>query len=191
MERPKPYHSQSTKSTSNDNKGKGKIVLELKVPTKTRNANHKETKKKPINNEANTKHKSSDSKETNLKDNKIKVIRDEQFDTGWYIDSGRSRHMIGRKEELREFKALKDSGNVKYGNNSFGRIKGYGMIKNGYLSICKVPYVEGLQHNLVSVLQLVVGIGLKVSFDDEGLEIIDKKTIFILLISQGMLRCIR
>jgi len=31
-----------------------------------------------------------------------------------------------------------------------------------------VAYVEGLQHNIISVLQLVVGTGLKVEFDEEG-----------------------
>ncbi|KAL7585167.1 uncharacterized protein LOC111912704 [Lactuca sativa] len=104
------------------------------------------------------------------------VIRDEQFDTKWYIDSGCSRHMTGRKEELREFRALKDGGNVKYGNNYFGRIKGYDMITNGKFSIRKVAYVEGLQHNLISVSRLGVRIGLKVSFNDEGSEIIEKKS---------------
>lgn len=92
--------------------------------------------------------------------------------------------MTGRREELREFRALKDGGCVKYGNNSFGTIKGYGMITNGDLSIRKVAYVEGLQHNLITVSQLVLGTGLKVSFNDEGSEIIDKKTKNVLLKSQ-------
>ena len=70
--------------------------------------------------------------------------------------------MTGRKEELREFRSLKDGGSVKFGNNSYGTIKGYGMITNGDFSIRKVAYVEGLQHNLISVSQLVVGTGLKV-----------------------------
>ena len=102
----------------------------------------------------------------------MQVISDEQFDEEWYIDSGCSRHMTGRKEELREFQSLQDGGCVKYGNNSFGTIKGYGMITNGDLMIRKVVYVEGLQHNLISVSQLVGGTGLKISFDDEGSEII-------------------
>nr|KAJ0214865.1 hypothetical protein LSAT_V11C300139970 [Lactuca sativa] len=92
---------------------------------------------------------------------KLWVISDEQFDDEWYIDSGCSRHMTGRKEELREFRSLKDGGSVKFGNNSYGTIKGYDMITNGDFSIRKVAYVEGLQHNLISVSQLVVGTGLK------------------------------
>ena len=55
---------------------------------------------------------------------------------------------------------------------------------NGEFSIRKSAYVEGLQHNLISVSQLVVGTGLKVSFDDEGSEIIDKKTKAVLLKSK-------
>ena len=42
------------------------------------------------------------------------------------------------------------------------------MITNGELTIWKVAYVEGLQHNLISVSQLLVDRGLKVSFDEEG-----------------------
>lgn len=49
------------------------------------------------------------------------------------------------------------------------------MITNGDFFIRKVAYVEGLQHNLISVSKLVVGTGLKVSFDDEGSEIIRKE----------------
>ncbi|XP_052620940.1 uncharacterized protein LOC128126844 [Lactuca sativa] len=90
----------------------------------------------------------------------------------------------GRREELRGFRSLQDGGSVKYGNNSFGTIKVYGMITNGDFSIRKVAYVKGLQHNLISVPQLVVGTGLKVSFDDDGSEIIEKKTNNILLKSK-------
>ena len=58
------------------------------------------------------------------------------------------------------------------------------MIMNREFSIWKVAYVEGLQHNLISVSQLVVGTSLKVSFDDEGTEIIEKKTKSVLLKSK-------
>ncbi|XP_023734201.1 uncharacterized protein LOC111882066 [Lactuca sativa] len=65
--------------------------------------------------------------------------------------NGCSCHMTGRKEELREYRELKDGGLVKFGNNALGEIQGYGMIKNGEFSIHKVGYVKGLQHNLISV----------------------------------------
>ena len=92
--------------------------------------------------------------------------------------------MTGRKEELREYRSLANGGNVKFGNNSFGTIKGYGMITNGDFTIRKVAYVEELQHNLISVSQLVGGTGLKVSFDDEGSEIIEKTTKKVILKSE-------
>ena len=65
--------------------------------------------------------------------------------------------MIGWKEELREYRELKNGGRVKFGNNSLGEIKGYRMITNGDFSIRKVAYVKFLQHNLISVSQLGVG----------------------------------
>ena len=102
-------------------------------------------------------------------------MRDEQFDDKWYIDSGWSCHMTGRKQELREFRSLQNGGSVKYGNNSFGTIKGYGMITNGDFLIRKVAYIEGLQHNLISVSQLVVGTGLKVLFDDDALRLLKRR----------------
>ena len=111
-------------------------------------------------------------------------MRHEQYHSEWYIDSGCSRHMTGHNEQLREFQNLMDGGIVKYGNNDTGEIKGYGMITNGEFSIRKVNYVEGLQHNLISVSQLVVGTGLKVCFDEEGLEIIEKKSKVVLLKSR-------
>ncbi|KAI3700157.1 hypothetical protein L2E82_44776 [Cichorium intybus] len=91
------------------------------------------------------------------------VIRDEQYDPEWYIDSGCLRHMTRRREELREYRSLRNGGRIRYGNNATGEIKGYGMITNGELSIRKVAYMEGLQHNLINESQLVVGTGLKKS----------------------------
>ena len=91
---------------------------------------------------------------------------------------------MGRKEEIREYRELKNGGLVKFGNNALGEIKGYGMITNGEYSFCRVAYVEGHQHNLISVSQFVVGTGLKVLFDDEGSKIIKKKTKSVLLKSK-------
>lgn len=49
---------------------------------------------------------------------------------------------------------------------------------NGEFMIRNVVYVEYLQHNLISIFQLVVGTGLKGSFDEERL-----------LINQGVKEC--
>ena len=81
----------------------------------------------------------------------MQVLESEQYDSEWYIDSACSRHMTGRKDYLRDYRNLTNAGKVKYGNNETGDIKGYGMITNGDISIRKVAYVEGLQHNLISV----------------------------------------
>ncbi|XP_023734198.1 uncharacterized protein LOC111882061 [Lactuca sativa] len=171
--KPKSHLPQPLKSLPNDVKGKRKLVEESNVPTNKSMYNSKRVEREFIKNQIKSKRKQSDLKETKPQHNKIKVftikrkdettlikrtylvIHDEQFDNEWYIDSGCSRHMTGRKEELREFHALKNGGNVIYGNNSFGTIKGYGMITNGDFSIRKVDYVEGLQHSLMSVSQLV------------------------------------
>ena len=89
---------------------------------------------------------------------------------------GCSRHMTGKIEYLKDFRELQGAGYVKFGNNDLAEIKGYGKITNGDFTINKVAYVEGLKHNLISVSQLVVGTGLKVSFDEDGSEIEDKST---------------
>ncbi|KAL4582285.1 hypothetical protein LXL04_006830 [Taraxacum kok-saghyz] len=109
---------------------------------------------------------------------------EEQYDSQWYIDSGCSRHMTGRKEQLRDFRKLKDGGRVNFGNNHTAEIKGYGQITNGEFTIKRVAYVEGLKHNLISVSQLFVGTGLKITFDDEGSVIEDKKTKNVILKSE-------
>ena len=103
------------------------------------------------------------------------MLRDEQYDNQWYIDSGCSRHMTGKLEYLKDFRGLQGAGYVKFGNNDLAEIKGYGKITNGDFTINKVAYVEGLKHNLITVSQLVVGTGLKVSFIEDGSEIEDKE----------------
>ncbi|XP_023750928.1 uncharacterized protein LOC111899308 [Lactuca sativa] len=184
IEKPISHQSQPKKSSFKDIKGKGKLVPDSKALTKKSTTNSWKVKKEFVKNQIKNEQKQSDSKEMKIKNNEVKVftinkkdettlvIHDEQFYTEWYIDNGCSHHMTGRKEELREFRALNDGGNVKYGNKSVGNIKGYGMITNGYFSVRKVEYVDVLQDKLISVSQLVVGMGLKVSFDDEGSEII-------------------
>lgn len=92
-------------------------------------------------------------------------MHDEEYNFEWYIDSGCSYNMIKRKPQMQEYLSLKDVVRVKYGNNV---IKGYIMIMNEEFTIRKVAFIKGLQHNLISLSQLVIGMGLKVSFDDDG-----------------------
>nr|GEU34396.1 hypothetical protein [Tanacetum cinerariifolium] len=77
----------------------------------------------------------------------------------WIIDSGCSKHMTGNRALLANF-VEKFLGTVRFGNNNFALIAGYGDVVIGSMTIKKVYYVDGLGHNLFSVRQ----------FCDKGLE---------------------
>ncbi|GJY70612.1 retrovirus-related pol polyprotein from transposon TNT 1-94 [Tanacetum coccineum] len=70
----------------------------------------------------------------------------------WYLDSGCSKHMTGDRSRLRNF-VKKFIGTVRFGNDHFGAIMGYGDYVIGESVISRVYYVEGLGHNLFSVGQ--------------------------------------
>ncbi|GJY31062.1 hypothetical protein Tco_0414557 [Tanacetum coccineum] len=78
----------------------------------------------------------------------------------WIVDSGCSKHMTGNLQLLRNF-VEKFMGTVRFGNDHFAAITGYGDYVQGNLTICHVYYVEGLGHNLFLVGQ----------FCDEDLEV--------------------
>ncbi|KAJ9535723.1 hypothetical protein OSB04_un001123 [Centaurea solstitialis] len=71
----------------------------------------------------------------------------------WYMDSGCSKHMTGRKELLANFKQ-KYGWNVRFRNKLSAPIMGYGDILHHKITINKVAYVEGLSHNLLSIGKL-------------------------------------
>ena len=79
-------------------------------------------------------------------------VQSSTFNT-WYLDSRCSRHMTGNKKLLSDFKE-KDGPEVIFGDNNSGKIKRYGTIGNGSITVKKVAYVEGLKHNLLSISQL-------------------------------------
>jgi hypothetical protein len=72
-----------------------------------------------------------------------------------YIDSGCSKHMTGDKSKFLTLSERK-SGNVTFGNDAPGKIKGKGMISlsNGKGKAQDVLFVEGLKHNIISVSQV-------------------------------------
>nr|GEY65688.1 hypothetical protein [Tanacetum cinerariifolium] len=87
----------------------------------------------------------------------------------WIIDSGCSKHMTGNRALLTNF-VEKFLGTVRFGNNDFAMIVGYGDVLIGSMMIKKVYCVEGLGHNLFSVRQ----------FCDKGLEVaFQKSTCFV------------
>ncbi|GJS95024.1 retrovirus-related pol polyprotein from transposon TNT 1-94 [Tanacetum coccineum] len=80
----------------------------------------------------------------------------------WYLDSGCSKHMTGDRSRQNNF-MKKFIGIVRFGNDHFGAIMGYGDYMIGDSVISKVYYVEGLGHNLFSVRQFCDS-DLKVAF---------------------------
>ncbi|GJY94442.1 integrase, catalytic region, zinc finger, CCHC-type containing protein [Tanacetum coccineum] len=70
----------------------------------------------------------------------------------WYLDSGCSKHIMGKCSGLKNF-VKKFIRTVRFGNDHFGAIMGYGDYVIGDSVISRVYYVEGLGHNLFSVGQ--------------------------------------
>ncbi|GJX24197.1 integrase, catalytic region, zinc finger, CCHC-type containing protein [Tanacetum coccineum] len=60
----------------------------------------------------------------------------------WIVDSGCSKHMTGDRSLLRNF-IEKFMGTVRFGNDNFAAITGYGDYIQGNITICHVYYVEG------------------------------------------------
>ncbi|GJY27270.1 retrovirus-related pol polyprotein from transposon TNT 1-94 [Tanacetum coccineum] len=68
------------------------------------------------------------------------------------VDSGCTKHMTGNLKLLCNF-IEKFLGTVRFGNDQFAPILGYGDLNQGNVTIKRVYYVEGLNHNLFSVGQ--------------------------------------
>nr|GEZ27492.1 reverse transcriptase domain-containing protein [Tanacetum cinerariifolium] len=68
------------------------------------------------------------------------------------VDSGCSKHMTGNLKLLINF-VVKFLGTVKFGSDQIAPILGYGDLVQGAVTIKRVYYVEGLNHNLFSVGQ--------------------------------------
>nr|GFC03644.1 retrovirus-related Pol polyprotein from transposon TNT 1-94 [Tanacetum cinerariifolium] len=85
------------------------------------------------------------------------------------VDSGCSKHMMGNLKLLINF-VEKFLGTVKFGNDQIAPILGYGDLVQGAVTIKRVYYVEGLNHNLLSVGQ----------FCDADLEVGFRKSTFFI-----------
>ena len=92
----------------------------------------------------------------------------------WYLDSGCSRHMMGRKSMFQSME-LKSRGDVKFGGNQKAKIIGSGTIGNSNLSsITNVLLVEGLAHNLLSISQLSDN-GYDIIFNQKSCRVVSQK----------------
>ncbi|GJU19042.1 retrovirus-related pol polyprotein from transposon TNT 1-94 [Tanacetum coccineum] len=68
------------------------------------------------------------------------------------VDSGCSKHMTGNLKLLSNF-VEKFLGTVKFRNDQIAPILGYGDLVQGKITIKRVYYVKGLNHNLFSICQ--------------------------------------
>nr|GEU87483.1 retrovirus-related Pol polyprotein from transposon TNT 1-94 [Tanacetum cinerariifolium] len=99
------------------------------------------------------------------------------------IDSRCSKHMMGNLKLLTNFMEKK-LGTVKFGNDQIAPILGYGDLVQGAVTIKRVYYVEGLNHNLFFVGQFY-DVDLKVAFRKSTCYIRDLKGNDLLTGSRG------
>jgi hypothetical protein len=81
------------------------------------------------------------------------------------VDSGCTQHMTGNLKLLINF-VSKFIGTVRFGNDHYALIMGYGDYVSGNIEISRVYYVEGLGHNLFLVGQFCDG-DLEVAFREK------------------------
>nr|GEU79648.1 retrovirus-related Pol polyprotein from transposon TNT 1-94 [Tanacetum cinerariifolium] len=90
------------------------------------------------------------------------------------VDSGCTKHMTGNLKLLCNF-VEKFLGTVRFGNDQFAPILGYEDLVQGNITINRIYYVEGLNHNLFSVGQ----------FCDADLEVAFRKSTCFIRDLQG------
>jgi len=90
----------------------------------------------------------------------------------WYLDSGCSRHITGKKSMFITL-TMKEGGNVKFGENQADKIIGTGTIGSSSISINNVWLVDGLEHNLLSISQFYDD-GYDVMFDKTNCTVVNK-----------------
>nr|GEX82098.1 integrase, catalytic region, zinc finger, CCHC-type, peptidase aspartic, catalytic [Tanacetum cinerariifolium] len=118
------------------------------------------------------------------------------------VDSSCSKHMTGDRSLLKN-SVEKFMGTVRFGNDHFAAITGYGDYVQGNITIFHIYYVEGLGHNLFNFGQFYDG-DLEVAFrsktcyvrnlEGDDLLTIDRDsnlyTIFILDMAASLLVCL-
>lgn len=93
----------------------------------------------------------------------------------WYLDNTRSRHMTGDRNNFLSLKDFK-GGNIAFGNEKIGEIQGIGKVgTNLKQTIDNVYYVNGLQHNMLSISQMCDK-GNKVIFTANECKVVNSTT---------------
>nr|GEV11543.1 hypothetical protein [Tanacetum cinerariifolium] len=101
----------------------------------------------------------------------------------WYLDSGCSKHMTEDRSRLMNF-VKKFIRTIRFRNNHFSAIMGYGGYVIGNNVISRVYYVEGLGHNLFSVGQFCNS-DLEVAFQKHSCYVRDTDGVELLKGSRG------
>ncbi|GKD42481.1 integrase, catalytic region, zinc finger, CCHC-type containing protein, partial [Tanacetum coccineum] len=99
------------------------------------------------------------------------------------VDSGYSKHITGNLKLLVNF-VEKFLGTVRFDNDQFAPILEYGDLVQGFVTIKRVYYVEGLNHNLFSVCQFCDA-DLEVAFRKSTCYVHDLKGNDLLTSSRG------
>ncbi|GJZ23192.1 retrovirus-related pol polyprotein from transposon TNT 1-94 [Tanacetum coccineum] len=101
----------------------------------------------------------------------------------WYLDSGCSKHMTRDHSQLTNF-VNKFLGTVKFSNDHVAKIMGYEDYQIGNVTISRVYYVKGLEHNLFSMRQFFDS-NLEVAFHQHTCYIRNLEGVDLLTGSQG------
>ncbi|XP_049372830.1 uncharacterized protein LOC125837800 [Solanum verrucosum] len=101
----------------------------------------------------------------------------------WYLGSTCSRQMTGDRNNFLSQKDFK-GGNVAFGNRKTGEIQGIGKVGlNLKQAINNVYYVNGLQHNLLSISQMC-NQGNKVIFTTDECKVVNSTTEELVLLGK-------
>ncbi|GJR93241.1 retrovirus-related pol polyprotein from transposon TNT 1-94 [Tanacetum coccineum] len=142
--------------------------------------------KQTVNQSVATSHKKTVAIDSTVKKprNIIRKIYEQLVDIILFIvDSGCSKHMTGNLKLLTNF-VEKFLGTVKFRNDQIAPILGYGDLVQGTITIKRVYYIEGLNHNLFSVGQFC-DVDIEVAFRKSTCYIRDLKGNDLLTGSHG------
>ena len=105
-----------------------------------------------------------------------------------YLDSGRSRYMIGDKSILVNYKSVFD-GLVTFRDGVQGKVLGKGTLSiDGFPKLKKVMHVEGLKANLINISQ-ICDLDLNVHFNYEKYRVLDSSGNCVLKGSRSLDNC--